>query len=348
VRLYRRVYVNNSTEIIQSGSGGASSYGDNQTIRLTSVTVTTTASSTTAPTTQASDISFTDITTNSMTVNWTNGDGANRAVFVKEEAGSITNPTDGTTYTASADWATKGDQLGTSGYYCVYNGTGNSVGLTNLDLSKSYTVQIFEYNGDSGEEAYFTDAATSNPNTHAPVLPISLTSFKATAQTNGIQLNWATSSENNANKFVVERKSADTDFANLIEIKAKGQASNYAITDKNVASGETYYYRLKMVDNDGSFSYSNVSSAKFSIETSKLTAVYPNPATHSITVSYPETGNTVSSLTITDTKGSVVLTAVIPTNSTQQTIDVSGLKTGIYIININTNEGRKTLKLVKN
>jgi hypothetical protein len=90
------------------------------------------AASIVAPTTQSSAITFSSVTSTGMTIGMTSGNGSCRAVFVKEGTGAITNPTDGATYTASPNWSSTGTQLGTSGYYCVYNGTGNSVSLTGL------------------------------------------------------------------------------------------------------------------------------------------------------------------------------------------------------------------------
>jgi hypothetical protein len=137
-----------------------------------------------APTTQASNIGFTNITHNtlttldkasnivfsnisynSLTTAWTNGDGAKRAVFMKEGVqGTITNPSDATAYTASADWSSKGTQLGTSGYYCVYNGTAATVDLSSLSGSTTYWFQVFEYNGTGAGTKYLTTTATNNPN----------------------------------------------------------------------------------------------------------------------------------------------------------------------------------------
>jgi len=116
------------------------------------------------PTVQASGIVFSDVMGSTFTINWTNGNGAKRAVFVKEGTGAITNPSNLTTYTASATWFSKGSQLGSSGYYCVYNGTGSTVLLTDLKDETLYTVQIFEYNGTAGSELYQTTTATNNPN----------------------------------------------------------------------------------------------------------------------------------------------------------------------------------------
>jgi len=116
------------------------------------------------PTVQSYNITFTDVSHIEMTINWINGDGGNRIVAVREiDQGTITNPSDNTTYTASNDWTSKGDQLGSSGYYIVYNGGSNSVTLTQLTIKTIYWVQIFEYKVDSGAEKYLLTAGTNNP-----------------------------------------------------------------------------------------------------------------------------------------------------------------------------------------
>ena len=117
----------------------------------------------TSPTRQITDIVASSIKPTQATLSWTNGNGEKHIVFVKEGAGAITNPINDTTYTASADWNSKGKQLGTSGYYCVYNGTGDTVTITNLPLHTTFTVQAFEYNGNAGNELYLTTTSTGNP-----------------------------------------------------------------------------------------------------------------------------------------------------------------------------------------
>lgn len=124
------------------------------------------------PTTQASNVTFSTITTTNMTVSWTNGNGTSRAVFMKEGSGAVTNPADGTNYTASADWSSKGTQLGSSGYYCIYNGTGSSVSLTNLASGTEYYVQVFEYFGSAASSNYFASNGTNNPNSQTTLTPV--------------------------------------------------------------------------------------------------------------------------------------------------------------------------------
>ena len=89
------------------------------------------------PSTQASNIVITNITSTSATISWTSGNGSNRVVFVENPSSLAAAPSNNTTYTACTDWNTKGTRLGTSNYYCVYNGSGNSITLTNLTPSSS-------------------------------------------------------------------------------------------------------------------------------------------------------------------------------------------------------------------
>lgn len=129
------------------------------------------------PKVQTSTISFIGTTSPQATLNWANGDGTKRTVFVKEGTGTITNPVGNTTYAPSRDWNSKGSQLGASDYYCVYNGAGSSVSVTNLKPCTQYTVQIFEYNGPAGQEVYLTTTTTGNPvtlTTTPPTAPLAV------------------------------------------------------------------------------------------------------------------------------------------------------------------------------
>ncbi len=145
-----------------------------------------------APTTQANTISFSNITATSMTAAWTRGNGSNVAVFMKDASGAITNPSDNTSYTASSNWnsgSPTGTQLGSSGYYCVYNGSSTSVNLTNLQVGHTYYLQAFEYNGTGGTEKYYTATATGNPNNQlAYGAPTATTGSASSISTTGASL----------------------------------------------------------------------------------------------------------------------------------------------------------------
>jgi hypothetical protein len=115
-----------------------------------------------APTTQATDVSFSSVETVTMTTGWTNGNGAGRAVFLSEGSAGSAVPVDTTTYTADAAFG-QGTQVGATGWYCVYNGTGTSVDVTGLAQGTTYRAMVCEYNGTAGYEAYLTDTASGNP-----------------------------------------------------------------------------------------------------------------------------------------------------------------------------------------
>ena len=153
--------------------------GTRDKMQIDNIAVTSTSAPTLSsePTTQADTVAFTSVGSSAMTVGWNNGNGNRRAVFMKETAGTITNPSDGVAYTASANWSSKGTQLGTSGYYCIYDGTGSSVALTNLASNTNYVMQVFEYNADSASVPtaatinYNVATATSNPNNQTTLTP---------------------------------------------------------------------------------------------------------------------------------------------------------------------------------
>jgi hypothetical protein len=113
------------------------------------------------PTTQASNIVFSNVSGTQMTINWTNGDGAKRVVFMRQNYSGTCSPVHYTTYTANSSYAS-GDILSTY-YYCVYNGSGNSVTVDNIDPTLQYVAFVFEYNGEEGSENYLTTSGLFNP-----------------------------------------------------------------------------------------------------------------------------------------------------------------------------------------
>lgn len=113
------------------------------------------------PSIQATNIVFSNVTPTSFDVSFTNGNGANRIVLIKSGSEVDSNPVNNTTYTANAAFGS-GSQIGT-GNYVVYKGSGSSVSVTGLSLLTTYHVRVYEFNGATGAEKFFTDAATGNP-----------------------------------------------------------------------------------------------------------------------------------------------------------------------------------------
>lgn len=116
----------------------------------------------TAPLTQAYNVTFSNGYATAITVSWTIGDGAKRAVFAKAASTGTASPSNNTNYSASAVFGS-GTQIGTSGWYCVYNGTGTTVAISGLSGQTDYIFQAIEYNGDPVAELYATAVGGNNP-----------------------------------------------------------------------------------------------------------------------------------------------------------------------------------------
>jgi hypothetical protein len=110
-------------------------------------------------------------------------------------------------------------------------------------------------------------------------LPVILTNFSVIDDYEVIRLNWSTEVEIATDKFVIERSITGQDFEKILEVKSEGGATHgfdYSIEDSTPSIGDNYY-RLKIVDLDGSYNYSNIRLARVKSGKTVVT-VYPNPA----------------------------------------------------------------------
>ena len=97
------------------------------------------------PTAAATNVIFGNKYCSQVNVAWTNGNGASRIVIVSQGAALTSFPTNNVFYLSGANYGT-GHQFSAT-EYVVYNGTGNSVTVTNLDKNTTYYFSVFEYNG---------------------------------------------------------------------------------------------------------------------------------------------------------------------------------------------------------
>lgn len=213
-------------------------------------------------TTQASAIVFSAVDQTQLTVNWTNGTATKRAVFMKQGTGAITNPSVNTTYNASTDWNSKGTQLGSSGYYCIYNGTGATATVTGLNAGTSYTVQVFEYNGSAGSEVYLTSTASNNPNTQATLgtLPVIWGGFSVKMQNAAVLLQWNVIQETDINYYTVQHSTDARTWTNLAQIAANGDAGRpkeYSWLHTATTDGNNFY-RIALLESNGTIRYSGI------------------------------------------------------------------------------------------
>ncbi|MET0394031.1 MAG: MBG domain-containing protein, partial [Chitinophagaceae bacterium] len=147
--------------------GTAGSLGANANIVIEALT----------PVTQATGIQVSALTGTSATLSWTNGSGNRRAVFMKAASSGSAVPQN-TKYYAPYPTFGLGVEIGTTAWYCVYNGTGTTINVDGLVAGTSYRVMVTEYNNGSDGAHYNTTAAADNPisfTTSSPPAVISIT-----------------------------------------------------------------------------------------------------------------------------------------------------------------------------
>ena len=167
------------------------------------------------------------------------------------------------------------------------------------------------------------------------LLPVTLIDFTAQKGDHQTQLRWTTTQETNFSRYEIERS---TDGANFNKIATIGgqQRPNYVATDNNLPNSKTVFYRLKMIDLDGKFSYSKIVNVKLFNNNGAL--LYPNPANNQLGIQVQHALNKNSQITVTDATGKTVLTQNINTTQTQVYLNIRSLSAGRYFISIRNND----------
>ncbi len=187
------------------------------------------------------------------------------------------------------------------------------------------------------------------------VVPVEFTTFSAAAQNGQVDLTWATASETNNRGFEVERSSDNVNFTSVAFIDGKGTTTNsssYTYSDKVNTSG-TLYYRLKQVDFDGTFAYSNTVEVNNSIVSGfDLFQNYPNPFNPSTTIRFSVAESGIAALKVYNVTGEVVA-ELFNSNvekGTVQTVNFDGtnLTSGVYFARLTQGNNVKNIKLILN
>jgi hypothetical protein len=181
-------------------------------------------------------------------------------------------------------------------------------------------------------------------------LPLKMGDFSASKQAAGIRLDWETLHEQNTAYFDVERSGNATDFKTIGKVTSKGYSSSkeqYNFTDVAPLPG-TNYYRLKLADADGRFSYSQTVVIK---NTNSLVNVeiFPNPVSDLLQVQLPAKQNGQANITITDATGKIVFTKPVQLSAGNNatSIPVRQLPNGVYQFTLENKESTETKTFIK-
>jgi hypothetical protein len=169
-------------------------------------------------------------------------------------------------------------------------------------------------------------------------LPVEFIEFTAQAQKNHSSLlEWATASEENNSHFIVERSLDGIEFLEVGLVYGMGTTSSittYQFVDIDLPIGtKQAFYRLRQVDFDGGFEYSEMRIVSFKNDFEAELHLYPNPASSQVNVLIASEERVNAGWKIANLQGQILLQGDVPGNSILQ-IDVSKFKPGVYLFQI--------------
>ncbi|MFK7946914.1 MAG: LamG-like jellyroll fold domain-containing protein [Saprospiraceae bacterium] len=175
------------------------------------------------------------------------------------------------------------------------------------------------------------------------VLPVELTTFNVRQVEQEVLLTWQTASEENNRGFEVERSIDGINFEKIGFIAGNGttvEVSNYNFFDENPINGINYY-RLKQLDFDEQFEYSEIRSVSIGIGNDKMVQIYPNPVQNELTIQ-----DGIGNITIFNALGQPI--RQITNEESLRTINTTDLPKGIYILQLQKTNGQvQTFQFVK-
>jgi hypothetical protein len=190
-----------------------------------------------------------------------------------------------------------------------------------------------------------------------PILPVELTSFTAAVINKGVHLNWKTATEINNNSFDIERMTGNNAWKNIGSLPGAGNSNSpkaYSFIDNSPLSKGKYSYRLKQIDNDGDYKYSNTVEVGIKLVpvVYSLEQNYPNPFNPSTRIKYSIPFESNVRVTVFNALGEAVREL---TNELQGagTYEVSfnslGISSGVYFYSImaNSRDGKQSFRETK-
>lgn len=222
-------------------------------------------------------------------------------------------------------------------------------------INGSDPTEIFEYgakvlvaatNAMTGSEVWIADVPAGSP------LPLELLEFKGSVVNNNGLLQWKTDNEENALSFVVERSVDGRNYSGIGSVSAINTPGihYYDFTDVNITGLgiNKIYYRLKQTDIDGRFTYSNI--VILSIDNNRpVVILYPNPIKDKINMTINIARSEKLQWLLSDNNGRIIKRGNynLSAGSTAVSLDVAGLSSGMYIVQLNATTLNQTIKVIK-
>jgi hypothetical protein len=233
-------------------------------------------------------------------------------------------------------------------------GINNSSAFMNLQWKTTgtgLTTQVFTLGNISPWSSQQITINAINPGS-AP-LPVELTSFTASYKNSAVMLNWKTETEMNNYGFNVERRVSEGNWDSIAFIEGHGNSNSpkeYSYIDKDLfAGGSSFQYRLKQIDSDGSFEYSDVVEVEVVPDQYALSQNYPNPFNPSTTIQFSLPKQTHLKINLYNMLGEQVATlaeGMFESGYHKVTFNTSNLPSGTYIYRLESSDFVQVKKMI--
>lgn len=224
---------------------------------------------------------------------------------------------------------------------CDENTTGAAMTLstpTSVNAGDVYVVLI-DMEGGTG---------TFTLNAGGDALPVELMSFNGKINGDKDDLFWETASEINVSHFELEYSTNAVNYSTIASLRSNNSASNYFAENTKPVIGKNYY-RLKMVDNDNSFKYSNVVVLDRKARKISIASIEPNPTSGFVNATIVSPNDANVYLRLFDAKGKLISkeAKMIVEGTNKVSIDLSSIGSGLYLLQVESNNQISSAKIVK-
>lgn len=220
----------------------------------------------------------------------------------------------------------------------------------NLDLDQTLYIRLYPYLTDitaPSSRYLMSRQVVVSAIASATTLPLDFLAVSAKSDPMGksISINWQTTNEVNTKEFIIEKRTESTEFTAIGTKLSNNTAGthHYDFVDYQVSTGINYY-RLKQIDNDGKFKYSNITLAD--VKGGLNFTIYPNPTTETLSISHPTSGSN-NHIKIYSLEGKNLLERKLTTGSVSTALDVSSLNSGTYLVVFEGDKEQSALKFIK-
>lgn len=243
----------------------------------------------------------------------------------------------------------------------------NTAGIEVGGISTSATEVMFKQTGIAVSSFQLKFGTVSETGSHASrqyslyfnsftlpsTLPVSLLDFQVMLKDKSANLSWTTTNHYNFSHFVIEKSTDAVYFteAAILFAPTTSAAENTFTYNDNLKNGtaKTYYYRLKMIDTDGKYSYSDTRMVRLTAAaTATVISTFPNPVVNEVRVLIPENWQDKKVVYEIYNSTGVLLQRHIAGKAAQiQHLNVQSLSNGTYVLRVSTVNETTTTKLIK-